>query len=153
MASGNRDYYEILGLNISANDTQLFQAYITLSEMYYPGKNPDKDTKNKFEEVSEAFQVLTNPKWRADYDQYRIHPKEAFDTRGMDFKDSLVLFMMTHETLRETEKRAKTNIRIGAAKINGRLEEILKKHGVAQPGESHADRSKRSRSHKIFITP
>ena len=57
-----RDYYDVLGINKSANADQIKSAYRKLAVKYHPDKNPeDKTAEDKFKEASEAYQVLSNP--------------------------------------------------------------------------------------------
>jgi len=67
-----RDYYEILGVNRSANDADLKKAYRRLAMKYHPDRNPgkEKEATEKFKEINEAYGVLGDPEKRQQYDQY-----------------------------------------------------------------------------------
>lgn len=66
-----RDYYEVLGVEKNANDTDIKKAYRKLALKYHPDKNPgDKEAEEKFKEAAEAYDVLSNPDKRARYDQF-----------------------------------------------------------------------------------
>ena len=66
-----RDYYEVLGVDKSADDATIKAAYRKLAKKYHPDMNPgDKDAEAKFKEASEAYGVLSDPEKRQIYDQY-----------------------------------------------------------------------------------
>ncbi|KAM7207597.1 hypothetical protein V8F20_002075 [Naviculisporaceae sp. PSN 640] len=71
LVAGAEDYYKVLGLDRQASDKQIKSAYRQLSKKYHPDKNPGDDTvKEKFVEVSEAYEALIDPESRKIYDQY-----------------------------------------------------------------------------------
>ncbi|KAK0635913.1 hypothetical protein B0T17DRAFT_63420 [Bombardia bombarda] len=68
---GLEDYYKVLGLNKQASDREIKSAYRQLSKKFHPDKNPNDETaKDKFVEVSEAYEALIDPESRKVYDQY-----------------------------------------------------------------------------------
>ena len=71
MAETKRDYYEVLGVDKSADENTIKKAYRTLAKKYHPDMNPgDKEAEAKFKEVNEAYDVLSDPDKKAKYDQY-----------------------------------------------------------------------------------
>ena len=65
-----RDYYEVLGVDKSADDATLKKAYRQLAKKYHPDVNPgDKEAEAKFKEATEAYSVLSDPDKRRQYDQ------------------------------------------------------------------------------------
>lgn len=66
-----RDYYEVLGVEKSANADEIKKAYRKAALKHHPDKNPgDKEAEEKFKEAAEAYDVLSNPDKRARYDQF-----------------------------------------------------------------------------------
>ncbi len=66
-----RDYYEVLGVAKSASADEIKHAYKKLAIKYHPDKNPgNKEAEEKFKEAAEAYEVLSDPKKRAQYDQF-----------------------------------------------------------------------------------
>ena len=66
-----RDYYEVLGVNKSANKDEIKKAYRKLALKYHPDKNKgNKGAEEKFKEASEAYHVLSDDKRKANYDQF-----------------------------------------------------------------------------------
>ncbi|MEE1085603.1 MAG: molecular chaperone DnaJ [Schaedlerella sp.] len=71
MAESKRDYYEVLGVDKSADDAALKKAYRALAKKYHPDVNPgDVEAEKKFKEASEAYAVLSDPDKRRQYDQF-----------------------------------------------------------------------------------
>ena len=66
-----RDYYEVLGIGKNATDAEIKSAYRKLAKKYHPDLNPgDKEAEEKFKEVNEANDVLSDPQKRQRYDQF-----------------------------------------------------------------------------------
>jgi len=66
-----RDYYEILGVNRSAQPEELKKSYRKIAMQYHPDRNPGKkEAEEKFKEAAEAYAVLSDPEKRRIYDQY-----------------------------------------------------------------------------------
>src|SRR5512139_1104079 len=64
-----KDYYEILGVPKTATEEQIKKAYRKLALKYHPDRNPgNKQAEEKFKELTEAYQVVSNPEKRRQYD-------------------------------------------------------------------------------------
>ena len=71
MAQEKRDYYEVLGVSKGASEDEIKRAYKKLARKYHPDMNPgDKEAEEKFKEVNEANEVLSDPEKKARYDQF-----------------------------------------------------------------------------------
>lgn len=78
-----RDYYEILGVPKDASEDEIKKAYRKAAHKYHPDVNKDDpQAVEKFKEATEAYQVLSDPQKRAQYDQMG---HAAFDQQGFDF--------------------------------------------------------------------
>src|SRR6186713_1909972 len=78
-----RDYYEVLGVERSADADEIKKAYRKLALKFHPDKNPgDKAAEDNFKELGEAYEALSDPQTRAAYDQYG---HSAFDPRRRGF--------------------------------------------------------------------
>ncbi len=66
-----RDYYEVLGVVKSVSDDELKKAFRKMAIQHHPDRNPgDKSAEEKFKELNEAYQVLSDPQRKAAYDQF-----------------------------------------------------------------------------------
>jgi molecular chaperone DnaJ len=69
--ANKRDYYQILGLNRDASDEEIKKAYRKLAMKHHPDRNPDnKQSEDHFKEAKEAYEILSDAKKRAAYDQF-----------------------------------------------------------------------------------
>lgn len=91
-----RDYYDVLGLEKAASGDDIKRAYRRLAMKFHPDRNPgDHEAEGKFKECAEAYEVLSDPKRRANYDRYghaglRGTPGHDFNT--MNAEDIFSMF-------------------------------------------------------------
>lgn len=78
----SKDYYEVLGVDKGADDATIKKAYRKLAMKYHPDRNPDnKEAEEKFKEIGEAYEVLSDADKRAAYDRMG---HDAFKNGGMN---------------------------------------------------------------------
>jgi len=85
--ANKRDYYEVLGVSKSTHAEEIKKAYRKLAMQYHPDRNPDnKEAAEKFKEVCEAYEVLSDADKRQRYDQFGHEGmKSTFGPNGFDF--------------------------------------------------------------------
>jgi molecular chaperone DnaJ len=84
MAADVKDFYKTLGVNKDASQDEIKKAFRKLARKYHPDLNPgDKSAEQKFKEANEAYEVLSDAKKRAEYDQFGSSP---FGAGGQGFE-------------------------------------------------------------------
>ena len=84
-----RDYYTVLGIYKTASSDEIKKAYRKLAMKYHPDRNPDnKKAEDSFKEAAEAYEVLSNPEKRKQYDQFGHQgPMGGFGGQDMNMDD------------------------------------------------------------------
>src|SRR6476646_5355217 len=80
-----RDYYTTLGVNRDATEDDIKKAYRRLAMKHHPDRNTDKGSEDKFKEAKEAYEILSDARKRAAYDQYGhagVDPSAGFGAAG-----------------------------------------------------------------------
>jgi molecular chaperone DnaJ len=80
--AAKRDFYEVLGVSKTATKDEIRSAYRKLAKKYHPDINKDPDAPKKFEEVQEAYDVLSDDNKRAQYDQFGMAAFEQGASTG-----------------------------------------------------------------------
>ena len=77
-----RDYYEVLGVSKDAKKEDIKRAYRRLVKKYHPDVNKEADAEEKFKEIQEAYEVLSDDAKRQAYDQYGHAGTQGSDPRS-----------------------------------------------------------------------
>ena len=78
-----KDFYKVLGVGENASADEIKRAYKKLARQYHPDKNPgNKDAEEKMKDISEAHDVLSDPKKREEYDQVRRMSRSGYAPPG-----------------------------------------------------------------------
>ena len=78
----NKDYYSVLGVDKNASDDEIKSAYRRLAKKYHPDLNKTPEAQEKFKDINEAYEVLGDPKKRANYDQFGSADGNPFGAGG-----------------------------------------------------------------------
>ena len=79
-----RDYYEVLGIDRNATGEKIRTAFRKLAFKYHPDRNRDDGAEDKFKEINEAYEVLSDPEKRSAYDRYGHDGGQGFSGRGFE---------------------------------------------------------------------
>ncbi len=72
--AAKRDYYDILGVSKNASDAQIKLAYRKMAMQWHPDKNKSSEAEERFKEINEAYQILSDPQKKQTYDQFGHTP-------------------------------------------------------------------------------
>ncbi len=77
-----KDYYKILGVEPTADEKAIKTAYRKLARKYHPDVSKERDAENHFKEVNEAYEALSSPEKRAEYDELRKYGQHGRPFQG-----------------------------------------------------------------------
>ena len=87
-----KDYYKSLGLSRGASEEDIKKAYKKMALKFHPDKNKTPGAEEKFKEIAEAYEVLSDPKKRQVFDQYGEEGlKGMYDVKVYKYCDSITL--------------------------------------------------------------
>jgi molecular chaperone DnaJ len=112
-----RDYYDTLGIAQNATEEEVRKAFRRKALEYHPDRNKDPGASEKFQEVNEAYQVLTDPQRRAQYDRFGhagVGSQSPSAGRGFDMNDLLGGYGSIFDAFFGGPKSAKTRSYAGA---------------------------------------
>ena len=95
MPVAKRDYYEVLGIQKGASADEVKQSFRRLALKHHPDRNPDnkKESEERFKEISEAYEILSDPQKRSTYDQFGHRGMEgAFRHGDFNFQEDFTHF-------------------------------------------------------------
>jgi len=87
-----RDYYEILGVGRNASEAEIKRAYRRLARQYHPDVNKSPEAEERFKEINEAYEVLSDPEKRATYDRFGHAGPPGLGFEGGGFRDPFEIF-------------------------------------------------------------
>ena len=84
MTTSKRDYYDVLGIDRGASDEDIKRAFRKLALEYHPDRNKKAGAEDRFKEINEAYQILSDHKKRNDYDRFCHSCVSGNSARGFD---------------------------------------------------------------------
>lgn len=81
----SKDYYKILGVERGSSEDEIKKAYRKMAMQYHPDKNSSPDAESKFKEAAEAYDILSSPDKKSNYDRYGTADSNPFGGRGGGF--------------------------------------------------------------------
>lgn len=80
-----KDFYKVLGVTPESNEDEIKKAYRKMALKFHPDKNSDADAEDKFKEIAEAYEILTDPKKRGIYDQFGEEGEREISFTGLKY--------------------------------------------------------------------
>lgn len=92
LASTVKNYYNVLGLREDADEKQIKKAYRELAKIYHPDRNNEKNAEEKFRQIVQAYEVLSDPEKKQNYDKYGDENHHHIKESPINFDDLLSAF-------------------------------------------------------------
>jgi molecular chaperone DnaJ len=113
-----KDYYNILGVDKNASESEIKKSYRKLSKEYHPDLNPNnKESEEKFKDIAEAYSVLSDPEKRSNYDRFGTPNGNGNPFGGMDMDDIFSSFFGNKQNRRRKGNDIRINIHLSLEDI------------------------------------
>jgi molecular chaperone DnaJ len=113
-----KDYYNILGVDKNASESEIKKSYRKLSKEYHPDLNPNnKEAEEKFKDIAEAYSVLSDPEKRSNYDRFGNPNGGGNPFGGMDMDDIFSSFFGNKQNRRRKGNDIRINIHLSLEDI------------------------------------
>jgi molecular chaperone DnaJ len=126
----SKDYYKILGVERGASEDEIKKAYRKMAMQYHPDKNPDNpEAESKFKDAAEAYDILSTPDKKSNYDKYGTTDGNPFGGRGFGGMDDIFsqfgdIFGQFNNRYRQQPRQEKgSDLRV---KVSLTIDEVLK---------------------------
>lgn len=102
----NKDYYQILNVDKSASQDEIKKSYRKLAKQYHPDANPGQNTDAKMKEINLAYDTLSDPNKRQQYDQFGSNPQSqyTYQSNQSGYYDPMAEFF--EEILRQQQRQS-----------------------------------------------
>ena len=103
-----KDFYAILGISKNADEQEIKKAYRKLALKYHPDRNPeDKDAEDKFKKISQAYDVLSDPEKKKNYDMFGSEAPPDYSSGAYPHSNPFDIFDMFGDVFGNPHKRAR----------------------------------------------
>lgn len=109
--SHGTNYYQVLGVSPDSTRAQIKESFYQLSLIHHPDKNPGAESATKFQDISEAYEILSNYKTRKQYDRGLIHPQShSSANRNQTYVDPVHYSFYKQRIVKQTIMKSQSKI-------------------------------------------